>query len=111
MPPRRTTDLPGGGRRRALQSGAGSAARRLWPDRVGYGDVRLVVVNCVSAGWWSPVWVLWTLMAGARAHGPQLQRPWFGPPSEAAVRWVPGLVAGGAASVVAYRLWAEGPAT
>ena len=32
---------------------------RLWPDKMGFGDVRLIVLNGLLAGWWGPAWALW----------------------------------------------------
>lgn len=81
---------------------------RLWPDKMGYGDVRLIVVNSLLAGWWGPVWALWALMAGALAQWPAAIVALARHGREARVRWAPGLVVGTAA-VVAWRLWAEGP--
>ena len=43
---------------------------RRWPDKMGFGDVRLIVVNSLLAGWWGPAWALWALMAGALAEWP-----------------------------------------
>ena len=83
-------------------------AWRLWPDRMGYGDVRLMIVNSLLAGWWGPAWVLWALMAGALAQWPVALVALARHGREAKVRWAPGLVAGNAA-VVAWRLWSEGP--
>lgn len=81
---------------------------RRWPDQMGFGDVRLIVVNSLLAGWWGPVWALWALMAGALAEWPVAFFALARYGREARVRWAPGLVAGTAA-VLAWRLWAEGP--
>ena len=81
---------------------------RLWPDKMGYGDVRLIIVNSLLAGWWGPVWALWALLAGALAEWPVSVVALARHGRDATVRWAPGLVAGTAA-VVAWRLWAEGP--
>ena len=81
---------------------------RLRPEWMGYGDVRLIVVNSLLAGWWGPAWALWALMAGALAQWPAALAALAKHGREARVRWAPGLVAGTAA-VVAWRLWAEGP--
>ncbi len=82
---------------------------RLWPDKMGFGDVRLIVVNSLLAGWWGPAWAWWALMAGALAQWPAAAVALARHGREARVRWAPGLVVGTAA-VVAWRLWAEGPA-
>lgn len=81
---------------------------RRWPDQMGFGDVRLIVVNSLLAGWWGPEWALWALMAGALAEWPVAVVALARHGREARVRWAPGLVAGTAA-VLAWRLWAEGP--
>ena len=81
---------------------------RLWPDRMGFGDVRLIIVNGLLAGWWGPAWSWWALLAGAVAAWPAAAVALARHGREAKVRWAPGLVAGTAA-VVAWRLWAEGP--
>ena len=83
-------------------------AYRLWPDQMGFGDVRLIVLNSLLAGWWGPAWALWALMAGALAGWPVAVVALARHGREAKVRWAPGLVAGTAA-VLAWRLWAEGP--
>lgn len=81
---------------------------RLRPNWMGYGDVRLIVVNGLLAGWWGPAWSWWALMAGALAQWPAAAVALTRHGRDAKVRWAPGLVAGTAA-VVAWRLWAEGP--
>ena len=83
-------------------------AYRLRPDRMGFGDVRLIIVNSLLAGWWGPQWAWWALMAGALAAWPVAAVALARHGREDKVRWAPGLVAGTAA-VVAFRLWAEGP--
>ncbi|WP_419864197.1 prepilin peptidase [Candidatus Poriferisodalis sp.] len=82
-------------------------AYRRWPDRMGFGDVRLIVVNSLLAGWWGPAWALWALMAGALAQWPAAVAALVRHGRSARVRWAPGLVTGTAA-VVAWRLWADG---
>ena len=81
---------------------------RTRPQYVGYGDVRLIIVNSILAGWWGVQWAWWALLAGAVAAWPAallaLQREGRG----ASVRWAPGLVVGTAA-VVAFCLWSFGP--
>ena len=83
-------------------------AYRLWPDKMGFGDVRLIVVNSLLAGWWGLEWAWWALMAGALAEWPVAAVALARHGRDAKVRWAPGLVAGTAA-VVAWRLWAQGP--
>lgn len=81
---------------------------RLWPGKMGYGDVRLIVLNGLLAGWWGPAWSWWALMAGAVAQWPAAAVSLARHGRDSRVRWAPGLVAGTAA-VVAYRLVVEGP--
>ena len=83
-------------------------AYRLRPDKMGFGDVRLIIVNSVLAGWWGLEWAWWALMAGALAEWPVAAVALARHGRHAKVRWAPGLVAGTAA-VVAFRIWAEGP--
>ena len=45
-------------------------AYRLRPDWMGFGDVRLIIVNSLLAGWWGPEWAWWALTAGALAEWP-----------------------------------------
>ena len=80
---------------------------RLWPDRMGFGDVRLIIVNSLLAGWWGFAWAWWALMAGALAEWPVAAVALARHGRHARVRWAPGLVVGTAA-VVAYRMWADG---
>jgi Flp pilus assembly protein protease CpaA len=81
---------------------------QLRPQWMGFGDVRLIVVNSLLAGWWGPAWALWALAAGALAAWPAAAVALARHGRGAKVRWAPGLVAG-AAAVVALRLWIEGP--
>ena len=82
---------------------------RLRPGRIGFGDVRLIILNGLLAGWWGLEWSWWALCAGAVAEWPVavavLRREGRG----ARVRWAPGLVAGTAA-VVTYLMWTRGAA-
>ena len=82
-------------------------AYRIWPDKMGFGDVRLIVVNSLLAGWWGPAWALWALMAGALAAWPVALAALMRYGRTATVRWAPGLVAG-TAMIVAWRLWSDG---
>ena len=84
------------------------AVYRRWPDKVGYGDIRLIIVNSLLAGWWGPQWPWWALVAGSVAAWPAVAVGLVRVGREATVRWAPGLVAGTAA-VVGFRLWSEGP--
>ncbi len=80
---------------------------RLWPDKIGFGDVRLIVVNSLLAGWWGLAWAWWALMAGALAEWPVAVFALIRHGRHAKVRWAPGLVAGTAA-VLALQLWTKG---
>lgn len=84
------------------------AVYRLWPDKMGYGDVRLIILNSLLAGWWGIPWAWWALCAGALAEWPIAAVALVREGRTARVRWAPGLVAGTTA-VVAWRLWLEGP--
>ncbi|MDE0495819.1 MAG: A24 family peptidase [Acidimicrobiaceae bacterium] len=77
------------------------------PEAVGYGDVRLIVVNGLLAGWWGPMWSWLALLAGAVAQWPFAAAAVARHGRRAQVRWAPGLVVG-AAAVVASRWWFEG---
>ena len=82
-------------------------AYRLFPGRMGFGDVRLIVVNSTLAGWWGLDWAWWALCLGAVAEWPVAIVALARQGRQATVRWAPGLVAG-TAVVLAWRLWAEG---
>lgn len=77
------------------------------PGRIGFGDVRLIIVNGLLAGWWGIQWSWWALCAGAVAAWPVGIAALVRHGREARVRWAPGLVAGTAA-VLAFRLVAVG---
>ena len=81
---------------------------RLASDRIGFGDVRLIIANSVLLGWWGLGWPWWGLCAGAVVAWPAALRAVLREGRQARVRWAPGLVLGTAA-VVAYRLWTVGP--
>ena len=76
---------------------------RLRPGRLGFGDVRLIILNSLVAGWWGVQWSWWALCAGALAEWPVAIVSLVREGRRARVRWAPGLVAGTAA-VLAYRL-------
>lgn len=44
---------------------------RVAPEGVGYGDVRLIILNSLLVGYWGPQWAVWALCAGAVAALPQ----------------------------------------
>ena len=81
---------------------------RLRPGRIGFGDVRLIILNGLLAGWWGIEWSWWALCAGAVAEWPVALVALIREGREAKVRWAPGLVAGTAA-VLAYLLATTGP--
>lgn len=81
---------------------------RLRPGRIGFGDVRLIILNGLLAGWWGLEWSWWALCAGAVAEWPVAIVALIREGREARVRWAPGLVIG-TAGVLTHRLWAAGP--
>ena len=81
---------------------------RLQPGKIGFGDVRLIIVNALLAGWWGIPWAWWALCAGALAEWPIAITAVIRHGRKATVRWAPGLVVGTAA-VLAYLLWTDGP--
>jgi leader peptidase (prepilin peptidase)/N-methyltransferase len=81
---------------------------RRWPGRIGFGDVRLIIVGGLLAGWWGVAWSWWALCAGAVAEWPVALVVLVREGRHARVRWAPGLVVGTAA-VLAYRLATVGP--
>ena len=83
-------------------------AYRLRPGRLGFGDVRLIILNGLVAGWWGIQWSWWALCAGAVAEWPVALVALAREGREARVRWAPGLVLGTAA-ILAYRLTTTGP--
>ena len=83
-------------------------AYRCWPDNMGFGDVRLIIVNSLLAGWWGIAWPWWALMAGAVAAWPVAAVALARKGRTATVRWAPGLVLDTGA-VVVLQLAATGP--
>ena len=81
---------------------------RFQPGKIGFGDVRLIIVNALLAGWWGIPWAWWALCAGALAEWPIAIFAVIRHGRKATVRWAPGLVVGTGA-VLVYLLWAEGP--
>lgn len=81
-------------------AGAGAVALLLeiiyrWqPDKLGYGDVRLIVVNSLLVAWWGPVWPWWALLAGAVAAWPAAIVTVARQGSGSRVRWAPWLTIG-----------------
>lgn len=82
-------------------------AYRLRPGRIGFGDVRLIILNGLLAGWWGLEWSWWALFAGSVAAWPAAAVALRREGREARVRWAPGLAAG-TAIVVAYLLLTRG---
>ncbi len=76
--------------------------------KIGFGDVRLIIVNSLLAAWWGLPWAWWALCAGALAEWPVAIAAVIRHGRAATVRWAPGLVVG-TASVVAFLLWTKGP--
>ena len=81
---------------------------RWQPDKLGYGDVRLIVVNSLLPAWWGPAWPWWALLAGAVAAWPAAVLSAARHGKSGRVRWAPGL-AFGTGLVVIWRLAAVGP--
>ena len=84
------------------------AVYRLWPGKTAFGDVRLIIVNSLLAGWWGIEWSWWALMAGAVAAWPAAAIALVRRGRTATVRWAPGLVVGTAAAL-AFNLVTNGP--
>lgn len=82
---------------------------RRQPAKLGYGDVRLVVVNSLLAAWWGPQWPWWALLTGAVAAWPAAIASAFRNGRQARIRWAPWLTAG-TAGAVAWNLHTAGPA-
>lgn len=76
---------------------------RWQPDKLGYGDVRLIVVNSLLVAWWGPAWPWWALLAGAVAAWPAALVTIARQGRRGRVRWAPWLAAG-TAVVVAWRI-------
>ena len=94
----------------ATAAGVGLALEvvyRIAPEGIGFGDVRLIILNSLLAAWWGPQWALWALLAGALAAWPAAIRSVVRHGRGGHVRWGPYLVAG-AAAVVFWRLAAAG---
>ena len=67
------------------------------PDKIGFGDVRLIIVNGLLAAWWGLGWAWWALCAGALAEWPIAIVAVIRHGRTATVRWAPGLGRGTAA--------------
>lgn len=81
---------------------------RLRPDAIGYGDIRLIMVNSLLLSWWGPAWPWWALAAGAVAAWPQAAVTVIRHGRHAGVRCAPALAIG-AALVLGTRLATTGP--
>ena len=81
---------------------------RIAPEGVGFGDVRLIILNSLLAAWWGPPWALWALFAGALSAWPQAIGSILRRGGKGHVRWGPYLVAGTVA-VLLWRLIVDGP--
>lgn len=84
------------------------AVYRWQPDKLGYGDVRLIVANSLLAAWWGPAWPWWALLAGAVAAWPAAAVSALRNGRRGRVRWAPGLAVG-TGLVIAWRIAAVGP--
>ena len=81
---------------------------RLAPGGIGFGDVRLIILNGLLAGWWGVQWSWLALCAGAVAEWPVALVAFVRHGRTARVRWAPGLVVGTAA-VLVFLLVTAGP--
>jgi len=101
---------------RCLRTLAGTAAvaavteiaYRMRPDAIGYGDIRLIIVNSLLLSWWGPVWPWWALAAGAAAAWPRALMVTLRKGRGATVRCAPALALG-AALALCTRLATVGP--
>ena len=102
--------------RRCLSTLVGAAAvaalteiiYRTRPDAIGYGDIRLIIVNSLLLSWWGPAWPWWALAAGTVAALPQALAATLRRGRGTAVRCAPALTLG-AALILTTRLTAVGP--
>ena len=100
---------------RLLRTLAGAAAVALlleiayhcWPEKLGYGDVRLIVANSLLTAWWGPAFPWWALLAGAVAAWPAAMRSALRDRRDGRVRWAPGLSIG-TALVAGWRMLSVG---
>ena len=83
-------------------------AYRIRPHAIGYGDIRLIIVNSLLLSWWGPAWPWWALAAGAIAALPQALTATLRTGRGATVRCAPALALG-TALVLTTRLAAAGP--
>lgn len=101
---------------RCLQALAGTAAvvaateiaYRIRPDAIGYGDIRLIIVNSLLLSWWGPAWPWWALAVGAVAACPRALITTLRTGRSATVRCAPALALG-TALALATRLATVGP--
>jgi hypothetical protein len=77
-------------------------------DGLGYGDVRLIVVNSLLVAWWGPAWPWWALLAGAIAAWPAAARSAVREGRRGRVKWAPGLAVG-TGLVLIWRIATAGP--
>ena len=83
-------------------------AYRIRPDAIGYGDIRLIIVNSLLLSWWGPAWPWWALAAGAIAAWPRALITTLRRGRGATVRCAPALALG-AAFALGTRLATVGP--
>lgn len=101
---------------RCLRALAGTAAvvavteiaYRIRPDAIGYGDIRLIIVNSLLLSWWGPAWPWWALAAGAIAAWPRALITTLRRGRGATVRCAPALALG-TAFALGTRLATVGP--
>ncbi|WP_420624157.1 prepilin peptidase [Candidatus Poriferisodalis sp.] len=83
-------------------------AYRIRPDAIGYGDIRLIIVNSLLLSWWGPAWPWWALAAGAVAAWPRAFMVTLRKGRGATVRCAPALALG-TALTLGTRLATVGP--
>ncbi|MXW34801.1 hypothetical protein F4X33_20350 [Candidatus Poribacteria bacterium] len=81
---------------------------RIRPSAVGYGDIRLIIVNSLLVSWWGFSCPWWALATGAIAAWPGALMTRLRSGRDATVRCAPAL-AFGTALVAAFLLVANGP--
>lgn len=92
----------------AAVAAAAEIAYRIRPEAIGYGDIRLIIVNSLLLSWWGPAWPWWALTAGAIAAWPQALAAALRRGRSTRVRCAPALALG-TALVLATRLTTAGP--
>ncbi|WP_420439520.1 prepilin peptidase [Candidatus Poriferisodalis sp.] len=92
----------------AAVAAATEVADRRRPDAIGYGDIRLIIVNSLLVSWWGIAWPWWALTAGAIAASPRALISRLHRGREASIRCAPALAVG-TGVIAAALLAAHGP--